>query len=90
MYWENNSRFPQLRNYPKFIEVLGFSPFDFDTSTLGGKIKVYRYQKGLNRKKLSKILGVDKKTLRDWEDNNHAPMPKSMNILEVLLKRTES
>jgi DNA-binding transcriptional regulator YiaG len=76
VYWEYNRGKPKVYNYPKLIEVLGFLPFNVDTSTLGGKIIAYRYTKGLSRKKLSQLLGVDESTLRNWEANTHIPCQK--------------
>ena len=89
IYWENERGKPRIYNYPKLIEVVGFLPFDIDTSTLGGKLKMYRYTKGLNREKFSKILGVDETTLRDWEDSKHIPLPQNFKILQTLLNEVE-
>ena len=38
-YWENNRSTPQIIFYPKIIEFLGYSPLDFDETTLSGRIK---------------------------------------------------
>ena len=85
VYWEYNRGQPKVYNYPKLIEVLGFLPFDIDTSTLGGKIIAYRYTKGLSRKKFSQLLGVDESTLRNWEGNKHIPLSNKMRILKNYL-----
>lgn len=89
IYWENERGKPRIYNYPKLIEVLGFLPFDIDTSTLGGRIKAYRYTKGLNREKFSKILGVDKTTLRNWEHNKHILVSYTMQILQTIFKEND-
>lgn len=90
VYWEYNRGQPKVYNYPKIIEVLGFLPFDVDTSTLGGKIISYRYSKGLSRKKFSNLLGVDESTLRTWEDNIHNSMTHNIKILQSLLSEFNS
>jgi len=90
VYWEYNRGKPKVYNYPKLIEVLGFLPFDIDTSTLGGKIIAYRYTKGLSRKKFSKLLGVDESTLRNWEANTYNSMPHNMKVLQSLLSEFNS
>ncbi|WP_147322808.1 transcriptional regulator [Emticicia sp. C21] len=86
VYWEYNRGQSKIYNYPKLIEVLGFLPFEIDTSTLGGKIIVYRYIKGLSRKKFSNLLGVDESTLKTWEDNKYVPVAYIMQILGNLFK----
>jgi transcriptional regulator with XRE-family HTH domain len=89
VYWEYNRGKPKVYNYPKLIEVLGFLPFDIDTSTLGGKIIAYRYTKGLSRKKLSQLLGVDESTLKNWENNKYIPVVDIMQTLENLFKDSD-
>jgi DNA-binding transcriptional regulator YiaG len=89
VYWEYNRGQPKVYNYPKLIEVLGFLPFEVDTSTLGGKIIAYRYSKGLSRNKFSKMLGVDESTLRNCEENKYIPEAHIMQILQNLFKEND-
>ena len=49
--WENNHSKPTVSYYPKIIQFLGYVPFEVDTSTLGGQIKLYRYLHGLSKEK---------------------------------------
>lgn len=88
-YWENGRAEPQIHLYPKVIELLGYFPFDIDTTTIGGKIKFYRYVKGLNQEKFSKMLGVDESTIYHWENNTHAPLPHNMKVLQALFLQVE-
>lgn len=57
--WENNSSEPQVNYFPQIIDFLGYFPFDFDPSTLAGKLKEYRYRNGLSQKQLGKVIEVD-------------------------------
>ena len=85
VYWESNKAQPQVHLYPKVIEFLGYFPFDIDTSTLGGKIKEYRFRKGLSQKNLGKELGVDGTTVSDWENCVTKPQGEYLkNLLELL------
>lgn len=84
--WENNYGEPQIRYFPKIIEFLGFLPIEIDTSTLGGKIKLYRYQHGLSHKNMAQLLGVDASTIRSWEHNEHAPLSKFHQVLSNYVK----
>ena len=81
--WENGRGEPQLRLYPKLIDFLGYFPFEIDTSTLGGKIKEYRYKNGLSRKKLGVIIGVDASTIGGWEENEYRPSEKYLGKLNA-------
>jgi transcriptional regulator with XRE-family HTH domain len=68
-YWENERTIPQMTFVPKILEFLGYNPYKIDTSTQGGRIKFYRYQKGLSQKRLAKLLHVDPSTIKSWEEN---------------------
>lgn len=76
--WEVNRHEPQIEYYPKIIDFLGYFPFDIDTSTLGGKIKRYRYMKGVAQEQLAKELGVNESTVFHYEKNNKKPLRKTM------------
>jgi len=58
-YWENGRSMPQISFKPAITRFLGYDPYSVDTSTLGGKVKQYRYMRGLSQKKLAKLLNVD-------------------------------
>ncbi|HEV7781417.1 MAG TPA: helix-turn-helix transcriptional regulator [Chitinophagaceae bacterium] len=61
--WENHIAEPTIEFYPAIIEFLGFTPFVFDLSTLGGKVKQYRYLHGLSQDGLSASLGIGGATI---------------------------
>lgn len=85
--WENGRSIPQIQFYPVIVSFLGFSPFRIDTSSLGGRIKAYRYEHGLSHKKLGKLLGVDASTVASWELGEFKPHDKYTKKLEKLLIR---
>ena len=88
-YWEVNRHEPRVEYYPKIIEFLGYFPFEIDTSTLGGKIKRYRYMKGVTQEELAKELGVDESTVNHYERNNKKPLRKTMAKLAPILAAVE-
>jgi hypothetical protein len=45
--------------FSAYCKVLGYLPFEFDMSTLPGRLKAYRLMNGLSQKQLGKILKVD-------------------------------
>lgn len=55
------------RHTPKIIRFLGYVPFSVGDS-LPEPLKAYRKFRGLSRKKLARILGVDEGTLWRWEN----------------------
>jgi transcriptional regulator with XRE-family HTH domain len=88
-YWEVKRHEPRIEYYPKIIEFLGYFPFEIDTSTLGGKIKKYRFLQGLSQKQMGKIIGVDGGTVCDWENNKTRPWRRIVEKLEMMFKSVE-
>lgn len=66
-FWENGSTYPRIKYFPKIIEFLGYVPIEVDTSSLSGKITLYRHMHGLTYREFGKLLGVDGSTIRSWE-----------------------
>ncbi|MES3017450.1 MAG: recombinase family protein [Bacteroidota bacterium] len=83
--WENGRSRPSVAHYPWIIEFLGHFPFEIDTSTLGGKMKRYRYLKGMTQKGLAKEVGVNESTVHYYENNPHTPLPRTLGKLQALL-----
>jgi DNA-binding XRE family transcriptional regulator len=84
-YWENDRSKPQVQFYPKIISFLGFNPFMVDVSTLGGKIKAYRYKEGLSHKTLGKLLDVDASTVGSWESGVSKPHFETLKKIGKLI-----
>lgn len=85
-YWENGRNEPQVRYYPQVIGFLGYYPFDHETDTLGGKIKRYRYERGLSYRKLAKLFDADPATVVEWERNTRIPLKRSMDIVLLVIE----
>ena len=71
--WENDRNEPSIMYYPKIIQFLVYMPFDVDSSTLGGQIKLYQYLHGLSQEDLALKLEVNESTAFHYENNNHKP-----------------
>lgn len=84
--WENNLSEPKIMHLPEIINFLGFSPYRFNTKTLGGKIKQYRNRYGLSHKKMGTLLKVNASTIGSWENNEHAPQGELRKNLNKLLQ----
>jgi len=85
-YWENGRFVPKVMFAPQIIAFLGYNPFQIETETLGGKVKHYRYQKGLSQKRFAKLLGVDPSTIKSWEENEFEPEPENSKKLAGYLE----
>ena len=84
--WETNTVKPFYKYYPKILQFLGYWPFDFDETTLGGKIAKYQYMHGLSQKMLAKRLGIDESTLYNYKSNKHKPAKLIMGKLKSLIE----
>jgi transcriptional regulator with XRE-family HTH domain len=84
--WENNRNEPSIIHYPKLIHFLGYVPFNVDTSTLGGQIKLYRYLHGLSQEDLAYKLNINESTVFRYEKNKHKPLPGTLRKFEQVLK----
>ena len=85
--WENNHNKPGVSKFPKIIGFLGYFPFEIDTSTIGGKIKEYRYQHGLSQEKMAHYLNVDEGTVIGYEKGKRTPISKKKyNLILKFIK----
>ena len=85
-YWENERATPQVHLYPKVIEFLDYFPFEVDTSTLGGKIKKYRFLHGISQEGLAKKLGVNESSVFHYENGKHKPLLVTLKKMHFLNK----
>ena len=51
--WELGLFEPHVSHYPGIISFLGYNPCVFETNTLAGEIKKYRYSHGLSRRQFA-------------------------------------
>ncbi len=87
--WEKNRGNPSIKCYPKIIEFLGYVPFEIDTTTLGGKIKLYRYMKGISQEALAYELSVNESTVFNYENDRYKPFLKTLEKLQKLFSLVE-
>jgi hypothetical protein len=83
--WELGLFEPLVHQYPQIIKFLGYFPFAFDTNTIAGKIKTYRYKNGLTQKEFGALLQKDGSVIWEWESNGRKPISKFLKqILELI------
>ena len=86
--WELNLYEPFVRHYPNIIRFLGYWPFMVDVTTLGGRIKKYRYQYGLSQDQFGVLVDTDRCQVSLWENNKQRPVPKTLKAIEKILTKT--
>jgi transcriptional regulator with XRE-family HTH domain len=70
---------------PGIIKAIGYLPIVIDTSTLGGRIRYYRYLNGISQEELAKRFGLNETTVFHYEKGAHRPLAKTLKRLEALI-----
>lgn len=87
--WRVRGRQPHITFYPKIIEFLGYNPVPVNTDTLGGRIKLFRIERGLSQRAFAELSGLDESSICLWEKNEKHPLPGKRKILEETLNPKE-
>ena len=84
-----NASLPNLRKFAKVlkvsIEYLGCFEM-LPENTLAQRITKARLFHGLTKEEFAQIIGVDVKTLRNWEQGKHVPLPRYSDVLNQYLE----
>jgi DNA-binding transcriptional regulator YiaG len=67
---------------PGIIEFLGYVPFELG-KTLPDQLEAYRKARGLSRKRLAHIPGVDEGTLWRWETGRRQEAAFQLSIVPL-------
>jgi transcriptional regulator with XRE-family HTH domain len=73
--WEKGHTEPELRFIPRIAAFLGNGPNGIQPTSLGERIKSYRYLKGITQKELARQVGIDPTTLSRLERNRGRCLP---------------
>lgn len=87
--WERGRAEPELRFMPAIIRFLGYDPTEPDpTLSIGERLRAARRARGLSRKKVAVLLGVDESTLWKWEKRGEQGRParRVVRAVEGFLK----
>lgn len=84
---EKNHKKPSLPNLRLLSKIFG-KPVSYlgcfenlPEETLGQKIKKARLYRGYTKVEFAKLIGVDVKTLRCWENDIHRPLQEFMKVI---------
>ena len=83
--WELGLYEPHVQYIPIITSFLGYPPFNFDSETLCGGIKKYRFDNGLTQEQFGKLFNTDKCTVSFWETNRRLPLPKTAKAIMKLI-----
>jgi len=84
-----NASLPNLRIFAKVLRVsIGYlGCFEMlPENTLAQRITKARLFHGLTKEEFAQIIGVDVKTLRNWEQGKHVPLPRYSDALNQYLE----
>ncbi|MBI5021178.1 MAG: helix-turn-helix domain-containing protein [Ignavibacteriales bacterium] len=84
--WEKNRSNPTLKVMPIIINFLCYNPLEGNVETIRGKIKQYRWKRGLSIKALANILKIDPSTLARWERSKVEPRGMVKKRINSLFK----
>ncbi|MBI2730342.1 MAG: helix-turn-helix domain-containing protein [Sphingobacteriales bacterium] len=85
--WEVGAYEPMPYHYPAIIKFLCYLPISFETDSLGGRIKKYRYLNGLSQEQFALLLNTDKCTVSFWEKNKRLPLKKMINRVSTFIDK---
>lgn len=83
--WEQNLFQPFVKHYPKIIEILGYYPFPEESNNLGGRIRKFRYLKGLTQRQFADLMHTDVATVWFWETDKRLPLTKTREAIERIV-----
>ncbi len=84
--WELDLFEPHVCHYPLIISFLGYNPCVFETDTLSGKIKAYRFKHGLTQMQFGKLLNTNSSVIWQWESNSRLPLAKTYKKILALIQ----
>lgn len=84
--WEKGHSEPELRYIPRIIEFLRYGPPLPLPITLGERIKLYRFLKGISQEQLAREIGIDPTTLSRLERNRGRCQPSILGKAKVFFE----
>ena len=79
--WENNNTVPQIQHFPRIIQFLGYYPFNHETESMGGKVRMLRHCLGLSYEAAGEVFAVHASTIITWERNRFQPAPDKAALI---------
>lgn len=71
--WEGDRNSPGIGKWPGIIDFLGYDPSPPSEDTFAKAVSALRRRLGLDKHQFAKRVGVDVKSVRNWESGKHGP-----------------
>ena len=83
--WERDQRRPAIRHLPRIVGLLGLRP-SRNAEALSERLRAARRWRGLTQGELAALVGVDRRTLGDWERGVRSPGMEGPAAIEEALR----
>lgn len=87
--WECRGGTIRTVYFPRIAQFLGYEWWQFDTSTLGGRIQDYRYRNGLRAEDFAKLVGIENSGVRRWERGMSKPPKEMVRKIDAVLEHAK-
>jgi transcriptional regulator with XRE-family HTH domain len=84
--WERDQKRPAIRHMPRILELLGPGASGLPGSS-PEDLRAARRRRGITQAELATRLGVDRRTLGDWERGVRCPGDDTLAAIEESLSR---
>ncbi len=82
--WEGSRVSPGIGKWPLIFDFLGYDPSPPRCDTFAAAVSALRRRLGLDKHHFAKRVGVDVKSVRNWESGKTTPFRKVRNVLMQL------
>ena len=83
--WERDQKRPAIRHLPRIVGLLGLR-LSRNAETLPERLRAARRWRGLTQGELAALVGVDRRTLGDWERGVRSPGMEGRAAIEEALR----
>ena len=87
--WEADRIAPNFAKWPELIRFLGYDPSPTPLS-FGESVTALRRVLGLDKRKLATKLGVDVKSVLNWEAGRTSPLPSMLKRIVALVGKFDA
>ena len=82
--WEGDRGSPGIGKWPKIFDFLGYDPSPPPCNTFAEAVSALRRRLGLDKHQFAKRVGVDVKSVRNWESGKRVPFRRLRERLVAL------
>lgn len=89
IWWEADQITPKIGKWPEIVRFLGYDPSPIPES-FGETVTAARRSLGMDKRQLAAKLGVDVKSVLNWETGRTTPFPRMRQTILALAPRPHS